>query len=98
MHYSFDDRPSGKLPPGCTESSMNSDDVSIPWVLNRSELACFRELGTDEKYEHITPSIRVFLLQNLHSVNVFLSNNSVLSYKTYCGSTARHLQRMRMTF
>lgn len=41
-------------------------------------LAYFREPETDEKYKHVSPLLRAFLIRTLHCTNVFLSKKSVI--------------------
>lgn len=78
VHPGFDVRLSGKPSPGYTKSSMVIDDVSRFWVLNCREPACYRELGLDDKYEHVARFLRAFLIQNLQCANHFLSKKSAL--------------------
>lgn len=78
VHSGYDDHVSAKLPPGCTEPSIRSDDVNHSWVLNSLELAFFRELDTNEDYEYVTLFLRSLLIQISHHANIFLSMQSVL--------------------
>lgn len=78
IYFRFDDRLSGRAPPVYAQPSMAIAGLSRSWVLNCSQLACFCEVETNDKYKHVTPFLHAFILQNLHRANVFLSNQSVL--------------------
>lgn len=56
MIYSgFEARVSDRLLPGYNEPSMALDALAGSWVLNYDQPACFRELRTAERYEHVDP-------------------------------------------
>lgn len=53
---------SDKLEPDYTEQSTANCKISRFWALNCHQPACFRGVGTDEKYEHVAQFLRVFLI------------------------------------
>lgn len=67
-----------KLPPGYIEWSMSIDDISCSWILNCRQPACSQDLGSVEKYEHVTTFQRDFLIQNSNRSDLFLCNQSVI--------------------
>lgn len=62
LHSKFEDRMSGNRRPDYSEPSMAIDNESRALVLNSGQPSCFRELGTEEKYEHETPFLHPFLV------------------------------------
>lgn len=76
LHFSFDDNLGGKLLTGCNVQATAIDDVSCSWALNYHSPSCFRELGGDDKYEHVTTFLPAIFIRNLHHASVFLSKPS----------------------
>lgn len=71
-HSGYDERLSGKVSPGYTKLAMAIDEVSHSSVHNCSQPPCFRELGTNVKYEHVISFMYAFLIGNSHCTNPFL--------------------------
>lgn len=70
-HFNFDDRLSGKLPPGRTETSFTTNNMNHFWILNCHQTACFCELGIDKKSMRIDRFLQTFHNRNAHRANVF---------------------------
>lgn len=66
------------LSAGYTEASISNNDVGSSGVLNFCQPACNRELGTDEKFEHVDSFLRTFVPLNSHRENLSLSRKLVL--------------------
>lgn len=77
-HSSFDDQLSGNLPTGYIKPWRRIDDVNRSSVLRRSQPACFHEMGSIEKYEHVAPFLHAFLIRSSRHANIFSSKSSML--------------------
>lgn len=75
MYSGFESCFSGKLSPGYTAPSMATDEVNRSWVRRCSHSALFRDQGTDDKKERLTPFPHQFFIRNAHYANVFLSKS-----------------------
>lgn len=81
MHYVFDECLSGNVPPGYSDPSMRTDEVSRSWIFGHFQSACFRKLKADYKYEHITQVLPTLRIVDLQHTKVFLLKPSVLFYE-----------------
>lgn len=52
--------------------------MSRSWVLNCRQPLYLCELGTGDRYEHVTPFLSAFFIRNSHPADVFLSKLSVI--------------------
>lgn len=73
-----DDCFSGRLQPGYTKPSIPVDSISRSPVTDCRRLSCFRNLGTDEEYKHVTPFLPASLIWYLHWTNNLLREQSAL--------------------
>lgn len=90
IHFGFDDRCSGRLPPGYTQQLMAIGDIRQSWLLNCPRPAWVRNAKTDEKYDHITFFPPALSLQESHRTNILLSMKPVLflRYMIWAHNTA----------
>lgn len=91
LHSGFDGQLVGRLPPDQVEPSMPIDVVGCSWVRNIGKPACFRKLGTNDKYDHVARFCTRFSFTNSHRASLFFQSSQCYVHDTWLRSTALQL-------